>query len=531
MPLRAAAASEKAKLQVSAVGGAAADAIAKTTRIHPDGELMSKSITGALSGEQYLEIEVPQRAISGSVRGEVKIYPSLLARLLEAAEALLQRPWGCGEQTISSTYPNLLVLQALKQTGIHDSWIESKAQKNLRKGYERLLTYQSEEGGFRYWPKGEPNAPLTSYALRFLREARAVLDIDENRVKRAETWLQRQPTTGADDSVTLDRLTQLAKKSAEFDDPYEMAMFASAAMDLGKKDLAATTIRRLSEMAQDEQGAAYWAMRTNTPFHGWGRTGQVETTAIVIATMAKWNAAELKPLLDRGILFLLRNTDRHGAWGSGQATVRALMALLATMDSNVRAMRSIDVILNGAVVQTLAVKEDEGLRGPMVLDLSKLLRPGVNQIRIGSREKLPTQVQLNAEWYEPWAQAHLTDDFALTTKFTSNSVKVNESVKCQVTVSRPSFRGYGMMIAEVGLPPGAEVDRGSLEGTLAKVDSYEVAPDHVTFYVWPQAKDLQFEFLFRPRFPMNARMAESVLYDYYNPDVRTVLVPGSFTAR
>ncbi len=30
---------------------------------------------------------------------------------------------------------------------------------------------------------------------------------------------------------------------------------------------------------------------------------------------------------------------------------------------------------------------------------------------------------------------------------------------------------------------------------------------------------------------MKARMAESVLYDYYNPDARSVLVPQTFTAR
>ncbi len=58
LSLRADAASEKAKLQVSAVGGSASDAIVKTTVIHPDGEPMSKSVTGVLRGEEYLQIAV-----------------------------------------------------------------------------------------------------------------------------------------------------------------------------------------------------------------------------------------------------------------------------------------------------------------------------------------------------------------------------------------------------------------------------------------------------------------------------------------
>jgi hypothetical protein len=89
-----------------------------------------------------------------------------------------------------------------------------------------------------------------------------------------------------------------------------------------------------------------------------------------------------------------------------------------------------------------------------------------------------------------------------------------------------------MVIAEVGLPPGAEVDRGTLANIVAdsssSVDSFEVAPDHVTFYVWPRAADSRFHFVFRPRFAMRARSAQTLLYDYYNPEERVVLAPKMF---
>jgi hypothetical protein len=111
----------------------------------------------------------------------------------------------------------------------------------------------------------------------------------------------------------------------------------------------------------------------------------------------------------------------------------------------------------------------------------------------------------------------------LQVHYSTAETSPNQPVRCDVTVSRPTFRGYGMMIAEVGLPPGAEVDRGTLDD--AKVDSYEMAPDHVTFYVWPNANDTKFSFTFRPRYAIHAVSAPSVLYDYYNPDARTVLPP------
>ena len=121
--------------------------------------------------------------------------------------------------------------------------------------------------------------------------------------------------------------------------------------------------------------------------------------------------------------------------------------------------------------------------------------------------------------YEPWGNARAAKDLALETRYSSVAASINEPVTCDVVVSRPSFQGYGMMIAEIGLPPGAEVDRGTLASILndpkSGVDSFEVAPDHVTFYVWPRAADSKFRFVFRPRFAMRARTAQSVLYDYF----------------
>ena len=88
-----------------------------------------------------------------------------------------------------------------------------------------------------------------------------------------------------------------------------------------------------------------------------------------------------------------------------------------------------------------------------------------------------------------------------------------------------------MLIAKVGLPPGAEVERGVLEEIVNgnhAVDHYEVAPGEVTFYLWPRAADTKFRFYFRPRFAMKARSTASVLYDYYNPDAQVVLAPQRF---
>ena len=93
-----------------------------------------------------------------------------------------------------------------------------------------------------------------------------------------------------------------------------------------------------------------------------------------------------------------------------------------------------------------------------------------------------------------------------------------------------------MLLAEVGLPPGAEVDRASLERASkepgAFLDRYDVLPDRLVLYVWPQQdKAASFSFKFRPRYGLNALTAPSQVYDYYNPAARTVVPPTRFVIR
>ncbi len=104
---------------------------------------------------------------------------------------------------------------------------------------------------------------------------------------------------------------------------------------------------------------------------------------------------------------------------------------------------------------------------------------------------------------------------------------------CHVQAERIGFRGYGMMIAEVGLPPGADVERDSLEAVrnFAGIQAYEVQPDRVVFYVWPSAGGSQFTFRFRLRYRMDAMTTQSVIYDYYNPDARATVAPTRFMVR
>jgi hypothetical protein len=92
-----------------------------------------------------------------------------------------------------------------------------------------------------------------------------------------------------------------------------------------------------------------------------------------------------------------------------------------------------------------------------------------------------------------------------------------------------------MLLGEIGLPPGADVDRASLDEAVKSAGwdlyRYDVLPDRLIVYLWPRAGGTKFEFKFRQRYGLKAQTAASVVYDYYNPEARTVVKPSKFEVR
>lgn len=108
---------------------------------------------------------------------------------------------------------------------------------------------------------------------------------------------------------------------------------------------------------------------------------------------------------------------------------------------------------------------------------------------------------------------------------------MGKAISCQISERRFGSAGDGMLLAEIGLPPGAEVDREQLEQLQSdgSISRYEVQPDHITFYTWASsAAGTHFKFSFTPRYAIKSKAAPSVLYDYYNPNERVSLVPQLF---
>ena len=581
--------------RITAIANNANDAIEKPITVHPDGEELSVTTGDILINSAALEVNLPEHAIPNSARAELKIYPNLMAHVIESVEGIMARPYGCGEQTISSTYPSLLLLRNYKQTG-EDFALRARAQRYLDLGYTRLLNYRDESGGFAYWRNSPPDLALTAYALKFLTDAAEVIEVDRAVIQQARQWvIKQQGTDGSwaphqfavttatelrqrsmltayvarilaateaklvsetteravlEERAALARSLKLAidfvgQRSSQIDEPYLLASYALALIELRDVARAKPVIDKLRSLALNEGIGTYWSLETNTPFYGWGLAGRVETTALVIQALSRYchseagNCANDSELIKRGLLFLFKNKDSYGVWYSTQATINVLdtmLALFTTNKSDADAGSTAQLEINGRTVQIVTIPETRGLVSPIIVPLTSFLTPGRNQIEI----KRPnagafSSIQALANYYVPWSDkpAPSPGDLRLSAKFDQTEAKIGDSITCHVEAERVGFKGYGMLLAEIGLPPGAEVDRSSLDAALKTwtISQYDVLPDRIVLYMWPRGGGVKFDFKFRPRLGMAAKTASSVIYDYYNPESRVVLPPVKFRVK
>jgi uncharacterized protein YfaS (alpha-2-macroglobulin family) len=496
----------------------------------------------------------------------------MLAHVAESVEGLLKRPYGCGEQTTSSTYPNLLILKIEKELKKDvDPRIKTQAKIYLEEGYKRLLNYQTGSGGFSYWGKNDPpNAALTAYILRFLHDAADFTQTDETVVERAESWLLSQQKadgswessqgnaevstayilrslslTAGDDAqkrkALLAAVGFFEKRFETIKDAFVLANIALAAQEIGETEMAQKAIEKLQKLVQTGKSSTQFWTTPNTPFYGWGTTAQIETTALVVQALLRFQSAQpdlaIQSQIFYGLSFILKNKDRYGVWYSTQTTVNVLDAFILFQKTRLSGEKNGDekaeIYINGKKAQEFSVS-DKGLNRPVIFDASVFLTADNNRVEIKtSGDSSLTMAQIVAKHYIDWSDAReVSPYFDLKVDFDKLQAKIGEEITCKVQVQRRENR-YGMVLAEIGLPPGADVDRASLEKAKleGRFSRYDVLPDRVIVYLWSSSGAAEFNFKFKPRFGLNAQTAPSLVYDYYNEEAKATLAPQKFEVK
>src|SRR5258708_33824534 len=101
------------------------------------------------------------------------------------------------EQTSSSAYPNILVVDYVKKARVASPELLMKSEQYLNVGYQRLLTFERPGGGFDWWGSGPPLVWLSAYGLQEFNDMARVYPIDRRVLQPAQAWLIKQQAADA----------------------------------------------------------------------------------------------------------------------------------------------------------------------------------------------------------------------------------------------------------------------------------------------------------------------------------------------
>jgi uncharacterized repeat protein (TIGR01451 family) len=160
---------------------------------------------------------------------------------------LVQYPYGCIEQTTSSTRPLLFVSELL---GSVDPTLlaTNKVEDMVMHGINRILSMQTPSGGFAYWPGStETNGWGTAYATHLLVDAQKLgYPVPRDRLDEALTWLSNEVA-----SYESGRVGQEFRHADAFRDTEAYAHFVLA---MAGKAHKARILRLVEQMPPNPKG-------------------------------------------------------------------------------------------------------------------------------------------------------------------------------------------------------------------------------------------------------------------------------------
>jgi uncharacterized protein YfaS (alpha-2-macroglobulin family) len=154
---------------------------------------------------------IPANTLTERSTYEITLSKNPLIHLERIISSLLVYPYGCIEQTTSTTVPNMLAL------GLADIFWDTRvdraaAEKSLRDGLARIQKMQTHDGGFTYWEGGSTSdVHITPYVTRSLIAIQqAGHAVDPGMIGRALDFVTQSLTPDQDITAKIEGYYTLA---------------------------------------------------------------------------------------------------------------------------------------------------------------------------------------------------------------------------------------------------------------------------------------------------------------------------------
>jgi alpha-2-macroglobulin-like protein len=463
-----------------------------------------------LSEEFHLDL---RKAIKGSLKVKLSAFPSVVGDIMSGLSGILREPSGCFEQTSMSSWPNTMVLDYTKTMEVKDKELENRAAELLKKGYSRLVTFETPNKGYEWFGKAPAHEGLTAYGLlQFSDMSKAGADIDKQMMDRTTSWLLAQrdneggfqrnskayhafgqiapeimngyivyalSETGMKDmKKEVDKAFKLALDNK---DPYQLAMVSIALGNLGDNARAEKALEELKSQ-QKEDGSFPGKIHSIT--HSTGVSLSIETTALSVLALIKNNQRGTE--LNKAIKFISSSRNSYGTFGNTQGTVLALKALTeyAKASKATKEGGTVEVYVNGKKVDEVSYKA--GDQGPLEINnLEKHLKEEKEKVTVKFKNtQNPLPVTLSVEYATNDPESSNECKVGLDVKVLDHSVNQGETVRLKAVVTNREKTDLPSTMVLIGLPAGLSAQPWQLKELQEKnvFDYYEIIGNKLALY-------------------------------------------------
>jgi hypothetical protein len=560
----------------------AADKVRRNFTVVPEGFPVAGARSDMLEGVARNDIILPETWVPGTLKLQVQVYPSTLASLQKGLESLLREPHGCFEQTSTSNYPNVLILDYLRENDLAKPDVDRRARELLGKGYQKLTSFEcqntakNKKEGYEWFGGTAPaHEALTAYGLLQFRDMSRVFDVDPAMVERTRQYLMSQrdgqggfrrnpraldtfgrapehitnayivwalTESGKDDDLEKE-LSVLAAQAKGSKDPYFVSLVANSLLNRSKSDEGVALLKAVAA-AQKPDGHLD-AEKTSITGSG-GQSLQIETTALAMLGWLKANRpADFNLNVQNAVKWIGQQRGNYGGFGSTQSTILALKALIAYTKANKRPAEAgeLKLFVGEQEVAKLAFGTDASDALTLNLaDAEKHLKPGKNALRVEMTGKnvFPYTLAWSYQTLKPASAEGCA--VRLGTRLGKTKADEGDAVRLTVTLENVSGKGQGMAVAIVGLPAGLSVpenfaqlkDHCRLWDNDTKpglISAFELRGRELVLYWRDLAPEQKIEVPIdlECRVPGEYRGPASRAYLYYNPDVKHWIDPLQMT--
>jgi len=567
-----------------------ADIVVREIEVIPNGREQNLVFNGRLENTVQHELNFPATAIPDASKIFIRLYPGPLSQVIEGMDSILRMPGGCFEQTSSSTYPNVLALDYMKRTKKLTPEVHAKAEGYIANGYQRLLTFEVPGGGFSWFGQAPANKILTAYGLMEFSDMSKVYDVDPRLILRTQQWLagQQQPdgswepdtsfiNEGATNRFNSDVLRITAylawslentgyqgpavEKAKEFIaghmnakmDAYTLAVVANFAADYGTggqgvsqgkdRDFTRQAMQLLLDARTEKDEQAWWNAE-ETSVYARGTSASVETTGLAVQALLKWG--EASGTARKAMSYTASKKDAAGTWGTTQATIMALRALLlATEKGAADVQGTLQVLLNGKPVEKLTLTpENNDLLHQFVfkeIESKGSGSGGANSVEIRFEGKGGLAYQIVGSYFLPWDEKPGNEALSIKVAYDRTRLAQDDIATATATITNNLPKAANMVMVDLGIPPGFDLLSEDLQTYVEKtseqkssrLEKFSLTATQAILYFnsVAQGDTLTLHFRLRAKYPIRARTFQSRVYEYYDPDVSSLAQPVQLEVR